>query len=437
MRLTKATFWSLLIIGYLGLPESVTGQRLYDAKRDEQSQVALKIVADLQSGTLFDKQLKNLSLLAKRDMETTLLSARSGMRADINRMITWTDVNCIVFETSKRLAIPDALTADQVKQKLLELDPKVNAASTALGELEAEAECKRDPKKCPDQKAGTLAVFFDRVGELKDIEKAVATFKESSDNGATDVSEAIDEVKAVLGVLENLYKAYSDRMKKFNALEGELLDLQIPLKKVALQALQVESQHWKNILRIYARRGVEEANILKMIDEYEKSNRRLGYGYAGVSSEVCEAIPDVYFQPDNIEMGLRDLTSEARHRQVLLLAAEQTTPRPTAGSLSSLKEGTLSARARLVDTIMLLHTATALASRGRNPRELADLRLAQEDHAYSIRRSGVMARAYQLTVSTGVRRLALYHKGGLKPSLVAQLIHAAATVAIPPVIATN
>jgi hypothetical protein len=48
-----------------------------------------------------------------------------------------------------------------------------------------------------------------------------------------------------------------------------------------------------------------------------------------------------------------------------------------------------------------------------------------------------MARAYQLTISGGVKRLALYHKGGIKPSQIALLIHTAATVAIPPVIASH
>ena len=61
-----------------------------------------------------------------------------------------------------------------------------------------------------------------------------------------------------------------------------------------------------------------------------------------------------------------------------------------------------------------------------------ELRLAQEEHRFSIRKSAITARAYEVTVSTGVQRLALYYKGGIKPELIAQIIHAAATVAIPP-----
>lgn len=436
MKPVKWTLRVLVTLTCFALVGSASAQRLYDAKRDEQAQAALKIVADLQSGTLFDKQLKNLSLLAKRDMETTLLSSRSSMRTDINSFITWSDVNSHVSKVKTDIGLPNPMKPDEVLARLTELQPRIDAAATALDELEAEAECKKDPQKCPEQKPGALALFFDRAEELKDIQEAVTSFRISADNGNNDVSAAVEEVKAVLGVLESLYKKYTERMHQYNKLEGELLDLQIPLKKVALQALQVEAQHWKNILRIYAQRGVEEANIRRMITEYEKSNCRLGYGYTGTDpAKPCEGPLTSGSPPeDNIEMTLRSLLIVARRSEQRLVAAELSAIQP---DLTPLKKRVLDTRSNLQDTMVLLHVATSLVARGRMPKELADLRLAQEEHAYSIRRSGVMARAYQLTVSTGVRRLALYHKGGLKPSAIARLIHTAATVAIPPVIAAN
>lgn len=72
-----------------------------------------------------------------------------------------------------------------------------------------------------------------------------------------------------------------------------------------------------------------------------------------------------------------------------------------------------------------------MIARGETPRKLTELRTAQEIHAYSIRKSAVRARAYEQVVSTGTTRLALYHRGGLKPELIAELIHAASNVAIP------
>jgi hypothetical protein len=79
-------------------------------------------------------------------------------------------------------------------------------------------------------------------------------------------------------------------------------------------------------------------------------------------------------------------------------------------------------------------TVAALIARGSTPSKLADVRMAQELHAYSIRKSAVRARAYELTVSTGAQRLALFHKGGIKPTEVAQLVFAVSNIAITPAI---
>jgi hypothetical protein len=67
--------------------------------------------------------------------------------------------------------------------------------------------------------------------------------------------------------------------------------------------------------------------------------------------------------------------------------------------------------------------------------KLASLRLAQEEHAYSIRQSAIVARGYELAIGSGTKRLARFYAGGLRPEKIAQLIYTAATVAIPAVIA--
>jgi hypothetical protein len=147
----------------------------------------------------------------------------------------------------------------------------------------------------------------------------------------------------------------------------------------------------------------------------------------------------------NIEMQLRDLVARARVAELNLDAAQQDlAQQPSNTDISDRRrrvEGfikpVLTLRDELKDKILALHIAAAISSRGEIPRKLAALREAREEHAYSIRKSGVMARAYQLTVSGGVKRLALYHKGGIKPSKIAELVHTAATVAIPFVIASN
>jgi len=82
-----------------------------------------------------------------------------------------------------------------------------------------------------------------------------------------------------------------------------------------------------------------------------------------------------------------------------------------------------------------LHNVTALVARGNTPFKLAQLRQAHEEHRFSIRKSLVVARGYELVMRTGTDRLSRYYAGGLKPEQIAQLVYSAATLAIPGVIA--
>ncbi|HEX5705992.1 MAG TPA: hypothetical protein VFX96_01755 [Pyrinomonadaceae bacterium] len=513
MKLKKIALSVLLTACWLARPDGASAQRIYSADRDEQAQATQKIVADLQSGTLFDKQLKNLSLLAKRDMEASLAAAKARMRSDISSFTTWRDVNCVVGRVDKSIkqvhADNDAEN-NAIRQKLQQLRDQITTANAAYLAMKRETECKKadgsedlDTEKCPELQPGQLATFFEHAGDLKDIEESVRFLTDSYGKNK-DVTAAVDTAKSVLASLERLYNAYRQRMTDYNNLQGELLDLRLPLKKVALQALQVEEQHLKSIIKIRARQEVEEADILLMIDDYEAYSDKYSLGFSRADAPPCSPEGDDTPRPSknrslrrvqeqNIEMALRDLVASVRYNEASLdkaknglvesedllrqsreraaeeeerleaaveSAAGAKERRAAEAALSKAREeaaaeeAKLSAaferhqrdvphftekvsdsREELATKLFALHLAAGVSARGQIPRKLAALREAREDHAHSIRKSGVMARAYQLTVSGGVKRLALYHKGGIKPSVVARLVHAAANVAIPPVLA--
>lgn len=469
MKLTKAIVWTLLIIGCLALPEGTVGQRLYDASRDAEAQGALKIVADLQSGTLFDKQLKNLSLLAKRDMEASLAAAKARMRSDINSFTTWTDVNCVVGRVNRN--IRQVGESNEILARLEALRRQIHELKSDFAIMKRETECKLasdpekiDVKKCPDMKPGTFTTFFEHAGQLEDIDEAVRALSNSYQKHK-DITAALDQAKSVVTALKTLYDNYQKRMADYNKLEGELLDIQVQLKKVALQALQVEEQHLKSIIKIRARRETEEADIIGMIDDYEAYSQKYSLGFNRRKEPPCspeEPRPSGHrgfgkLKDNNIEMLLRDLVARVKFaedsldqaktslakQEVRLLAARGSSEELRSSiesgrkNVDELTQYASALRIELSTKLFTLHLAAAISARGEIPRKLAALREAREDHAYSIRKSGVMARAYQLTVSGGVKRLALYHKGGIKPSKIAELVHTAATVAIPPVIAGN
>ena len=77
--MNRPTTTSTLLIVAITLaifPASTPAQRLYNKERDEQAQAALPLAQALKTGELFDRQLKNLSSLAKKDFDTEFLVTR-------------------------------------------------------------------------------------------------------------------------------------------------------------------------------------------------------------------------------------------------------------------------------------------------------------------------------------------------------------------------
>jgi hypothetical protein len=86
------------------------------------------------------------------------------------------------------------------------------------------------------------------------------------------------------------------------------------------------------------------------------------------------------------------------------------------------KLGTFEGRALLRTQVLLLLDTAAGAAQVDAADRLAAIRLADEERRYSIRRTAVSARTYDLAIHAAVQRLAQYWKGGIKPTELAQFI---------------
>jgi hypothetical protein len=359
-------------------PTSIRDVRLYDTARDEQAQNAAKLVVDLQSQSLFEKQLRNVSTLAKQDFTRHFLLSHTEMRAKLGALQTWTDVDQTVKSVRAQLTKPPTYSKGQLAALQQDLDKRLSDAKTAAEQLKDSIAEKSDK---------TLTVWADRIGDIVAIEaSARALFR----NDKADKAAAHKSFTEVFMVLHELYSEYQKVLNTLDKVEAELQDFKKPLKEVVLQQLRLEEGHWKNVAAIEARRVAEEADLRELIDDYEISAKRRH--------------DDYHIKPE--AKLIETIEGAMRNRD----------------------------RERLSDLLLMLHTTTALVSRGATPARLSTLRLAHEEHHYSIRQSSAAARTYEVVISTGVRRLALYYKNGLKPELVAQVIHAAAAAAIPPAI---
>lgn len=522
MKIRTAFSASIAFVMALAACPAALGQRLYNRERDEQAQAAQALAAPLKNGSLFETQLRNLSSLMKKDFETEFLAAKFTMNSDALSLLTWGSAHqlvCQAYRDNKDAgsAVSIVPTPGQIKARLDELKTAIANAKSSLKNFQdavKQNEVTVDP---------TLASFFGRVGDLEDVKEFAEQLAEVDPRLATPKTlEALAEVTSIVKTLQTVYDEYAAKVGEFNRLNQELADLRITLKKVALQSLQVDEEHWKTLAAIRAREENERGENLNLVNRYMGYVKRLrlvdfdpaetdstkdtffcvavsrGSGTEGEADFrqqviIAEYLRELVERAQNMSKDNASVLEQARSALLKLrrlptgapvsqvraeVAAISAALRDAGAHLSAADplhqfeidtatafDGAARTLARAFDdndragleralrAIILLAQNNgvrnrdmvgdvpqalfdlgALLARGATPSRLAELRVAQELHAYSIRKSAVRARAYELTVSTGAQRLALFHKGGIKPSDVAELVFAVSNVAIPPAV---
>ena len=383
-------------LGLMAGSQIALGQRLYDKGRDDKAQEAKKQAATIETGAVFDKQLKNLSAVSHQDFDVYFLGVKRVMRSGIDAFITWRGVEQRVRAIARAINTPNAISDEELQGLRKELSDAKTAAQASLNRLKTKAKQTGN---------GALSNSLGRVGDIQSVldfadklppkdqpaNSIPAGPGDESSKANTNLAGATSQVKATLGALQTLYDSYSTRLDEIDKVSVQLNALKLPLEQLAMEKLEVEEEHWKTVGAINARREAEQGDLKDLAEDFNDRMRRLNLIDSG----------------EKIEDTIRDAVDK-RDRE------------------------------RLADLILTLHVAAALLARGSTPEKLAELRLAQEEHRFSIRQSAVMARAYELTVSAGVERLALYYQGGIKPATIAQLLQAIGTaVVIPTSIATK
>lgn len=471
------------------LPPAGRAQRLYNKERDEQAQKALELAEPLKSGELFDKQLKNLSALSKRDIETEFLALKSTVVTNALNVTTWGEAHEYVCQIQRENTGDGLLpSAGEIKNASDQLAASIASAKASLKAFQDEVKAKEvtiDP---------SLVSLFDRLGDLETVEEfAAALQKQKLVNSQT--VEAIGQLKAVADILKGVYDTYKEKVEEYNKLADQLAELRVVLKKVAIQSLQADEEHLKNVAAIRARRETERGEILSLISQYKGIVKRTGLvnfdeESGNLARRFCAVVRNADADPPDLTQNLviadylaelveRAKSMEADNRAIHISArrgavaqtldalnaaatnirarpfihkSEETAVKEIEAARDSLRNAggdaqrqlalivvqsqkrTVANRDMVADTPQALYAIAALIARGSTPSRLAEIRFAQELHAYSIRKSAVLARAYELTLSTGAKRLSLFHKGGIKPTDVAELVFAISNVAITPAI---
>src|SRR5262249_43640902 len=70
--------------------------RVFDKQRDAIAQDALREARGIQSGSVFEKQARNLRALSEKDIAVMLESSRVRMRGNVNSFRAWNDLELVV-----------------------------------------------------------------------------------------------------------------------------------------------------------------------------------------------------------------------------------------------------------------------------------------------------------------------------------------------------
>ncbi len=494
----------LAVLVMASIPQAGRAQRLYNKERDDQAQAALPLAQSLKSGELFDKQLKNFASLVKQDFDTEFLVTRFQINAFTLDLLTWGSAHTQVCLTEMINSDPGLVPSpDEIIAALDHLKDSIADAQKSLDAFEKSIKAKGENNADQEDKADSsvLATLFNSLGQLdslKDFAKEVGAYHPKFAD--TKILESIQQVQDIAAILKTVYDAYTDKVNKFNKLQDDLGDLRLVLKKVAIQSLQVDEDHWKNIASIRARRETERADVLALVSEYKgivirrlklvdypstdpgrkdaifctiaqnpengkdgpdirphqmitehlqelialgesmgKDNQRIEdeaqialrkmrnaaseSDRRAASDETLRALGSAIGDinnADQIHAYQQEIRDQMNTDRMNLDSAIKSTNKATLDALHSIiittRKNSVNIRDMVADIPRVLFIVAALIARGSTPTKLADLRMAQELHAYSIRKSAVRARAYELTVSTGVQRLALFHQGGIKPT---------------------
>jgi hypothetical protein len=381
---------------------------IYDGKRDTTAQQAAAAAKEVTSGTLFQTMLGNVDAQAKLEVDTEMAFVQERMRARLNAFKVWFDPRTdsppgvplsIQARAACALAVECTLrNLRNLHQTALaapvitpaELTTRLAAIKAKSEQLKSELKALQDANKSKDPFiVRAFEALDDPGGDLLDYAQKIANFAAEHSDIAKGAAKALDAVEEGLDQVIAIYHAIASIWRGQQAVSVEPISLRPSPQQIDLQLLAVEQAHLKTNARIEARRELEVGAALA-----------------------------------RVETGLQRLTDAgvARSTETIEAALRAT---PTSTALPTRRDV-------LTAQLLALHEAAAAVAQMDAADGLARLRLSDEERRYSIRRSGVNASTYDLTIQAAVQRLALYWKGGIKPTELAQFVfYITNTFAIP------
>lgn len=410
---TQALRQLMIVVTCVAWAAPAAAQRvIYDGKRDTTAQQAAAAAKEVTSGALFAAMLQNVDAQARLEIETVMSFVQERMRARLNAFEVWQNpaavpvglptagqkfdpgaaarcrrsVECQLAELRQQHQAALAAPPTQA-----DLDARLAAIKTRVTELQAELKALQLANKTEDPLIIRAFEALEDPGRdiLQYAEKIAALAGDAATRAG--VGKALTAIEEGLDQILGMYKAIAGIWRGQQAVSVDPASLRPPPQQIELQLLAVEQEHLKTVARIRARKELE-----------------VGLALSGVETALRQVAGVLALDPKKYGTGVLRIEDTLR------------------------RAASLHEREPLKTQWEALHAAAGAVAQLDAADSLATLRLADEQRRYSIRRSAVNISTYDLTIQAAAQRLALYWKGGIKPTELAQFVfYITNTLAIP------
>ena len=371
------------------LPAGLCAQPVfYHADQDKNAQLAATSAKAIANGAVFSKESQNLDILSKMEIQRVFSFAQVQTQAHIQALEKWSALYARLGAIKTKLQPDGAMPTDEeVEAQRTEVAGKVTALKAAIEKL---------------QKATSDS---DIVKQLQDDVKAADDVLKNAQNlpVSTKFKSAMANIQNGLETASSLYDSFVTAFEARHKIQQEankiVADEATQQQMQMLRLLTVEQNHLDWLSQNLARQAMEAGVLLSLIDATRTRMEKLGLDTSAVV----------------IETELENIAEAAR-----------TTAAQNARQMQ---------RSNLQIRLIILYDVAAIEAQGTLPKDVGDLRAAQEENRYSIQQSAAQVAGAETHIQNMTSLLALYYQGGIKTTQIAQLLYNLSGLASLPVIA--
>ena len=376
--------WISLCFGSL-----LCGQRvLYNQDLDKKGQEAAAAAKAISSDSATAKEIANLAMIEKQELDTALDASLNTMRLQIHSFDTWSNVYSALGDVSDQIKTLQAVTPPTG-----DMTGRQGEIAASAGELKKVVQA-RQSKEVKSGLAVTTGFLDQVVAHMSDVNDLLGLAKQIPGLKNLAGSQAVSDVEGGLKELDDLLKSATAAIQAAKDVSVDPRSLMPSQEELMLSVLAAETDSLKERIAIRVRADLEIGDVLNLVVD---------------TKGLLERIDDC----------VQPCTPQKLSASNRLVSA-------------SLFAGSIQRKEQL---LMVLYQAAAVAAQHQTPAALAVIRDGIAWRRFEIRRNAIYNGAYEQALQVAGTRLSAYYAAGIKPSQIAQLLYYLSGIVSLPAIA--